>query len=95
MEPKYETTRIVSDTKIFGLARVPICPLGHYRSAPAEMGSACTPNTTRTPHRRQHPATMSSTVEVGVAPKVPDNASNLVTEYPHESPVDRPADSVA
>ena len=88
MENPYQTAQLVSGTKVFRLCQRTINPIGHYRSLPAEIETPCPSVPVASSSSRQHPAVMTSTVGVGVAPKEAANDSNLVTECPPESSAD-------
>ena len=89
MNDMYQKVQIVSGAKVFRVVNKTVNPLGHYRSAPAEIESPSPSIPVQSPLARQHPAAMTSTVDVGVVPKEAANDSNLVTEYPPELPADQ------
>ena len=93
MDDTFQTAQLVSGTKILQTCMRTINPVGHYRSLPAEIDTPCPSVPVVPPGSRQHPVPMTSTVGgVGVVPKEATNDSNLVTECPPESTVDRAVD---
>lgn len=74
-------------TKYYRVVMLPVMPLGHYRSLPAEIGSAAPSYTPAHPRPLSHPQEMSLTVEAGLRPLEPLNGSTLATEGPPELPV--------
>ncbi len=92
MNDTFQTAQLISGTKVLRTCMRTINPVGHYRSLPAEIDTPCPAVPVVSPGSRQHPVPMISTVGVGVAAKEAANDSNLVTECPPESSVDRVAD---
>ena len=92
MTDTYQRPELVSGNKVFRVATRLINGLGHYRSAPAEVGTPCPSDAAQQPVSRQHPATMSWTVESGVVAKEAANNSNLASECPRGSSAAPPAE---
>lgn len=70
--------------KYIRLVPVFVAPIGHYRSLPAEIGSASPLYPVPAARPLEHPQVISTTVDVGIPPMEPANDSTLATEYPPE-----------
>jgi len=89
MSENFVRPQLVSGTLTFGPVSTTVHPVGHYRSAPAEIATPCPSPAVKPAGSRQHPVPMTLTVGAGVVAKEAANDSSLVTECPPESSADR------
>jgi len=76
------TRRKPVKTRYFKIVPVAVMPTGNFRSAPAEIGSACPLVPVPAPRALHHPQQMTETVDTGFKPMVPGNDSTLAIKYP-------------